>query len=488
MQVDKTILITGVTGYVGSCLVPRVLQLGARVRVLGRNLARSSEQPWFRQVEQVEGNTLDPAALARAMQGISTAYYLVHNMSSGRNYFESERQSAALFASQAAAAGVEQIIYLGGLANPADELGRHLRSRLQTGDVLRAGSVPVTEFRASLVIGSGSISFEMIRYLGEQFPILPGPKWMHRRTQPISIENVLDYLVAALDNPLSLGKVYEIGGSEVLSYADTLAVYASLRGLKRKMFTFPWPGERLMAHIAARVTPVPVSIAGPLLDGMRSDSIVRDTSARQDFPQVQPMGYRQAVEQALECLVPDCLEPVLKNRRSSFRIKQKGFFIECQQVFTRACPQEVFQVLAGLGGKDGWLYMNWLWKLRSWLDGLAGGPGLRRKPDGQAPEVGGILDFYRVELLEPGRRLRLKAELKAPGSGWMDWQLSPQDGGTWLSQRAFFAPRGLPGFIYWYLLLPIHRLVFSGLVKAIVRRVEKTSGGADPCSSQRGEP
>jgi hypothetical protein len=311
----------------------------------------------------------------------------------------------------------------------------------------------------------------MIRYLTEQFPLLVGPLWMHNRTQPIAIQNVLDYLVAALENPASRARIYEIGGKDVLTYAETMSVYARLRGLKRRMVALAGMPVDLMALVAGMVTPVPARIAGPLLGGMRTDSLVHDNAANRDFPQVQPLDYETSVRQALERLAPGFLETAWKNGASSFRIKQEGFFIEGQQILIHARPEAAYRVITNLGGRQGWLYLNGLWKLRGFFDRLVGGPGLR----GHAPEAalceGDILDFYRVEALEPDRLVRLRAELRAPGLGWMEWHIRPEaQGDLYLIQIAYFSPKGVPGFLYWYLLLPVHRLVFAGLLRAIARR------------------
>jgi len=468
---EKLILVTGVSGYVGGNLVPRLLERGYRVRMLVRDPGRLAGKFWLSQVEMVHGDILSPDILNQAMQGVFAAYYFVHNMSSGGDYFEKEIDSARRFASAASGSGVEHIIYLGGLADPEKDIGRHLLSRIQTGNVLRQGNVPVTEFRASLIIGSGSISFEMIRYLGEQFPILVGLSWMRNRTQPIAIQNVLDYLVAALENPASRGKIYEIGGEDSLTYAGTISVYAHLRGLKRRIFALPGMPVNLIAKLIGMLTPVPARIAGPLLGGMRTDSVVRDDAAKRDFPHIHPLNFEASVWQALECLSPDRLEFGWENSASSFKIKQEGFFIEAQQIQISIPPESVYRTITGLGGRTGWLYLDALWELRGMIDQLVGGLGRReRRSDADLGE-GDTLDFYRVEVLETNRLVRLKSELKAPGVGWMEWQIHPQpDGGTSLMQIAYFAPKGVPGFLYWYVLLPVHRLVFSGLLRAIARR------------------
>jgi uncharacterized protein YbjT (DUF2867 family) len=465
------IFVTGLTGYVGGSLVPRLLENGYRVRGLARAPGRLLGRSWFPYIEVVQGDLLTPNLLNHAMQGVSAAFYLVHNMANGQDYIRHEIDSARNFAGAAGAAGVEQIIYLGGLADPGRDIGRHLRSRLQTGDILRQGRVPVTEFRSSLIIGSGSISFEMIRYLTEQFPVLFGPRWMYNCTQPIAIQNVLDYLLAALENQSSRGKIYQIGGSDNLSYAEAMVGYARLRGLKRRSIVLPGLSVNFLAKMVGIFTPVPASIAGPLLEGMRGDSVVYDQSVRRDFPLIEPLGYAGAVSQALEHLTPGWIESGWENGISSFRIKRQGFFIEGRRTNLNSPPAAVFAVITGLGGRRGWLYLNGLWKLRGFFDRLVGGPGLRGRRSEHELVEGDVVDFYRVEAFEAGRMVRLKAELNAPGLGWMEWRTQPMsEGGTCLSQVAYFAPRGTAGFLYWYLLLPVHRHVFKGLLKAITDR------------------
>ena len=474
MAPDEMILVTGVTGYVGGCLIPRLLEKGHRVRILVRNPIRLSGRPWLPKVEVVDGDLLSPGSLDRAMQGVSTAYYLVHNMSSGRDYIDQEYNAARKFAEAAGKGGAGHIIYLGGLADPDKEMGLHLRSRLHTGDILRQGSVPVTEFRSCMIIGSGSISFEMIRYLTEKLPILMGPRLINNKTQPIAIANVLEYLLSALENGSSRGKIYEIGGKNVVSYAETISTYARLRGLKRSIIVSPWMPVKLMASIAGMITPVPVSITGPLLDGMRGNTVVCVDSARRDFPQIQPIDFQTSVLDALHRLSPAHLGIILENSASSFRIRREGFFIEGQQLRFQGQPEAAYRAITGLGGKSGWMYLNWLWKLRGFLDKLVGGPGLRGRRFEAALVEGEILGFYRVEVLELNQRMRIKAELKAPGLGWMEWRIKAHDDGDLtISQIAYFAPHGLIGFLYWYILHPVHHLVFTGLIKAIVRQARK---------------
>jgi uncharacterized protein YbjT (DUF2867 family) len=471
VNADKLILVTGASGYIGGLLIPALLTRGYRIRCLAREPYRLRNRSWFSQVEIYQGDVVSNSILVDAFQDVSTAYYLIHSMASGKHYIERDLLAASNFTHLASEAGVEHIIYLGGLADPRANIGRHMRSRIETGERLRQGDVPVTEFRASIIIGSGSISFEMIRFIAEQFPIMVGPRWLHHRAQPIAIQDMLGYLIAALETPSSRGRVYEVGGPEVMSYAETMLVYARIRGLKRLLVTLPIIPLWLMVYFIAKLTPVPASIASPLIDGMRSDSVVRDDSARRTFTMIQPVGYHAAVSDALNQLSPKNIEPVWENDENFVKIvKHEGFFIESRRIALDASPEAVFRSFTGLGGKHGWLYMNWLWRLRGFIDRLVGGPGLRGRQVGQALMVGDVVDFYRVEALNNARMMRLRAELKAPGAGWMEWSVKPQiDGGVLLTQTAFFAPKGVNGFLYWYLLYPIHRLVFQGLIEQIAR-------------------
>jgi uncharacterized protein YbjT (DUF2867 family) len=475
---EQPVLVTGATGYIAGCLIPRLLAQGYRVRCLARSPDRLRARNWFANVEVYEGDVMQPASLARALQGVHTAYYLIHNMSSGQGYTAREQDGARNFTEAAAQAGLEHIIYLGGLADPQDGIAAHMRSRIETGETLRQGKVPVTEFRAGIIVGPGSISFEMIRFMTELMPVIFGPPWLNNRAQPIAAQNVIDYLLAALKAQHGRGQVYEIGGPDVMSFADLMVNYGRIRGLWRKEVTVPGIPLWFMALGVELMTPVPASIAGPLGASMRSHSEVHDDHALQAFPAVRLLGYEQAVELSLEALHPERLEPLWRaSQRPVTIVKQEGFFIDHRRIGVKASPERVFQVMAGLGGWWGWLYADWLWRLRGWLDRLLGGPGLRGRGsplpegDGVGVRVGDFIDYYRVEAFEERHRLLLGAELKAPGQGWMEWRVeADQEGGSLLTQTGFFAPRGLPGFAYWYLLGPIHRLVFRGLINAIARQ------------------
>jgi uncharacterized protein YbjT (DUF2867 family) len=471
--VEKIILVTGATGYIGNCLIPLLLKKGYLVRVLVRESEHLQGRAWIPQVEVFRGDLLEPDSLKPALEHVFAAFYLVHSMASGRHYEARDSESACNFADMAEAAGLQQIIYLGGLAHLDERIGAHMHSRLQTGDNLRTSRVPVTEFRASLIIGSGSISFEMIRYLVEQVPVLVAPRDLKHLSQPIAVQDVMDYLLAALETPICRGCIYEIGGKDVLSYAEAMTSYAKVRGLKRSVLFLPWMPKSLMAFLVGRLTPVPAHIARPLIGGMRSSSVVCDEFANDVFPNIHPQTYRDSIQRALEQLTPSQLEPTWKNGGSSSRLRKEGFFIEHREIRMEAGPEAVYGVVSGMGGKKGWYYLDGLWKLRGFLDRLVGGPGLRGRSSETTLSESDIVDYYRVEALEPGRMLRLKAELKAPGMGWMEWGTTPDGEGTLLSQTAFFAPRGTLGFLYWYMLWPVHTLVFAGLIRAIARQAMK---------------
>ncbi|MBN1450015.1 MAG: SDR family oxidoreductase [Anaerolineales bacterium] len=470
-MVKKLVLVTGATGYIASKLIPELLKRGHRVRCLVRQPLRLKARIWLPYVEVVQGDVMDPSTLPPAVDGVHTAYYLIHNMSSGRGYTSLERNGAQNFMHAAEQAGIGHVIYLGGLADPNRKIPYHMRSRIETGETLRKGKLPVTEFRAGVIVGPGSISFEMIRFITELMPIVFGPVWLQNMSQPIAAQNVIDYLLAALENRFAQSKVFEIGGPDRMSYAELMLTYGRLRELWRKYMILPGIPLWFMALGVERMTPVPAAIARPLVDGLRSDSLVQDESARRTFPNVNLIGYEEAVNIALGQLRPDRLEPAWRNCDRAVKfMKHEGFFIDHRCEGVDAAPEKAFHVVSALGGKNGWLYANWLWNLRGWLDRLFGGPGMRGCPN--SLKVGDTLDFYRVEAIEDDQLLRLYSELKTPGEGWMEWRIETEEGGTKISQTGFFAPRGFWGFAYWILLEPFHRSVFRGLIRAIARQSE----------------
>lgn len=486
------VLVTGATGYIGGRLVPRLLVAGYRVRCLAREPARLQGRPWVGQVEVVPGDCLQADTLPAALAGVHAAFYLVHSMAAGRQFEQRDLVAARQFGQAARAAGVRRIIYLGGLGESGPALSKHLRSRQETGDALRESGVPVTEFRAAVIVGSGSLSFEIIRYLTERLPVMICPRWVYSRAQPIAIGDVLDYLVAALQTPESAGRILEIGGADVLTYGDMIRGYARVRGLRRWLIPVPVLTPRLSSYWVHLVTPVPAAIAQPLIEGLRNDVVVRDDSARRLFPHIRPMGYEAAVRQALANLEAGRVETAWTDAVASSQgdlrpvqlTTQEGLIIERRQRLVQASPEAVFGAFTQLGGATGWLYMDWAWQVRGAIDRLLGGVGLRRgRRDPQAVRVGDAVDFWRVEAVEPDRLLRLRAEMKVPGRAWLEFRVEPRGrSAAVLSQTAFFAPRGLGGLLYWYALYPIHALIFSGLIERLARRAE---AGAHPVFEDR---
>jgi uncharacterized protein YbjT (DUF2867 family) len=477
----ELVLITGATGYIGGRLAPRLLQAGYRVRCLVRDPARLQGRPWLDQVEVVAGDLLQPETLPAAMAGVSAAYYLVHSMAAGEGFCERDVTAARNFAAAAEAAGVERIIYLGGLGDPDTELSPHLRSRQATGDALREAAVPVTEFRAGVIVGSGSISFELVRYLVERLPVMIGPRWVYTCVQPIGIRNVLEYLIAALETPESTGEIIEIGGADVVTYGDMMLGYACARGLKRRLISVPvlTPGlSSLWVHL---ITPIPAAIARPLIEGLRNEVVVRDhNKAGRLFPDIHPFDYQTSVELALERLESGEVETMWTDALMTTQgdvppvvlTTLEGLNFEHRQLVVPAPAGVVYCAFVGLGGARGWLYLNWVWHLRGLLDRLVGGVGMRRgRRDPNDVRVGDALDFWRVEAVEPDHLIRLRAEMKVPGRAWLQFHVHslPGDRST-LSQTAYFAPKGVSGFLYWYGLYPIHKIVFAGMIRKIAER------------------
>ena len=469
---SKLILVTGATGYIASRLIPRLLEQGYRVRAMARRPEQLTARSWVDRVELVRGDITVPSTLEDALNGVHTAYYLVHNMTVGRGYTQIEINGAHNFALAAEHAGVEQIIYLGGLADPNDKhLAPHLRSRMETGEMLRRGKVPITEFRAGVIAGSGSISFEMIRFMAEALPVIIGPTWLRNKAQPIATENVIDYLIAALENLSKQNCILEIGSDEIATYRDLMLKYARVRGLERKLIMLPGIPLWFMAIGVEIMTPVPYPIAYALIGGLAGDSIVQHDEARLIFPNVKLINFEDAITNALRHLSPSAIERVWEGLdRDAARVKHEGFFVDYRRVEINASPQSVYQVLTSLGGGHGWLYANWLWQLRGWINKRLGGPGLRGRSD--FLKENSVIDYYRVEAMKANRLLRLYSELRAPGDGWMEWEVKALRNGSLLTQTAFFAPRGLPGFLYLYLLDPLHPFVFRGLIQAIKHRIE----------------
>lgn len=478
------VLVTGATGYIGGRLVPRLLDAGYTVRALVRDPLRLQGCPWLKQVDVIKGDVLDPDTLNPAMAGADVAYYLIHSMSTSADFHERDLIAARNFSQAAREAGVKRIIYLGGLGDPLVELSQHLRSRQQTGEALREAGVPVTEFRAAVIVGSGSLSFEMVRYLTERVPLMVCPRWVFTRIQPIGIDDVLRYLLASLDVPASAGQVIEIGGAGVLTYGEMMLGYAKVRGLRRYLLPVPVLTPRLSSYWVHWVTPIPASIARPLIEGLRNEVVVRSDAAKRFFSHIDPVDYYTAVQHALFIVEAGEVETIWSDALTSsqgdvppvYLTQEQGLIIERRQKNVSAPPHTVYRTFIGLGGERGWLTFNFAWRLRGAIDRLVGGVGMRRgRRDPDEVRVGDAVDFWRVEAVEPDRLLRLRAEMKVPGKAWLQFEAQPDpDGGTLLVQTAFFDPKGLFGLIYWYLLYPFHALIFARLVGKIAERSEIT--------------
>ncbi len=476
------VLVTGATGYVGGRLVPRLLAAGHRVRVLVRDPARVQGRSWSNGVEVVRGDLLDPESLAGCADGCDAAYYLVHAMGAGAGFAARDVRAATNFAT--AAKSVAHCIYLGGLM-PAAAPSEHLRSRAETGEVL-AHHLPMTEFRAGPIVGSGSLSFEMVRYLTERLPVMVAPRWIDNQIQPIAVRDVLDYLVAALEAGPS--GIVDIGG-ERLSFRDMMLGYAKERGLTRRIVPVPVLTPHLSGLWVQLVTPIPNQSAIPLIQGITEPLVADTTRARAIFPSIKPMTYRQAVGRALASLDEGRVETqwsgALAGHASHALETREGLIREVRTRTVKAPPDVVYHVVASLGGSTGWLAWNWAWTLRGRMDRVVGGPGLRRgRRHPHELRTGEAVDFWRVEAAEPGRLLRLRAEMKLPGRAWLEWVIEGEggsgDGGdqTTLSQVALFAPRGLAGHLYWNALHPIHGRIFSDLALAVAQTAEKQAAQA----------
>lgn len=473
------VLVTGATGYIGGRLWRLLEDEGYRVRCLARR-----PEPLRKKVgpstEVVAGDVLDRTSLDSALRGVDTAYYLIHSMGAD-SFEEADRKGALHFGQAAKAAGVRRVIYLGGGGSEEEVLSPHLRSRMEVGRILRESGPPTLEFRASIVIGSGSLSFEMIRSLVERLPIMITPRWVRVMAQPIAIEDLLAYLLAVLQLPISQFRVYEIGGADVVCYADLLRFYASQRGLRRRLLIpIPVLTPGLSSLWLGLVTPLYARVGRELIESIIHPTVVRDTTALSTFP-IRPMGIKEAIRRALasedHALAETRWSDALSSSgelRSWGGVRFGARLVDSHVLHVSAGVSAAFAPIQEIGGQAGWYAWNWLWQLRAFLDLLAGGVGMRRgRPHPTLLNEGDTLDFWRVEAIEPNRRLRLAAEMKLPGRAWLEFEVTDNGSdGSCIRLTAEYDPLGLLGRAYWYAAYPLHQLVFNGLLREIAVRAE----------------
>lgn len=473
------VLVTGATGYIGGLLVPLLLEQRHQVRCIARSPERLHGR--FAGAEIAKGDISDTQSLQKACAGIDVAYYLVHAMSDAKDFRDADRKGALAFASAARLAGIKRIIYLGGLGDDAASLSPHLRSRHEVGVILRDSGVLVVEFRAAVIIGPGSVSFEMMRYLTERLPVMIAPRWVNTLSQPIAIQDVLAYLTQAVDLQLDSSRVYEIGGSDVISYRDMMLGFARLRGLKRTVFVVPLFTPRLSSYWVHLVTPIAARIAQPLILGLHNEVVVKDDRATIDFPNIRPVNFETAVTLALdryrtvgpETTWFDAFD--VRRLPTEFTGVHEGMLIDRRERTTDAPARAVAGVFESLGGKRGWLYGDALWKLRGFMDFAVGGVGLRRgRRSATNLRLGDAVDFWRVDAYKPGQLLRLRAEMRLPGTAWLEFEVEPlDDGRARFKQTAFFEPRGLFGYLYWYSVAVFHGLIFGNMATRIVKAAQQ---------------
>jgi uncharacterized protein YbjT (DUF2867 family) len=486
-MISRPVLVTGATGYVGGRLIPLMLESGYRVRALARSLAKLRSRPWsvHPHLEIIQGDMLDLDSLQNAASGCGAAYYLVHSMVAQKSHFaEADRKSALNMSAAATEAGLERIIYLSGLGDiHSAALSKHLRSRHEVGDILQSGTVPCTILRAAMILGSGSASFEILRYLVERLPVMITPSWVFTPCQPIAIRNVLGYLMGCLEQPETSGQIYDIGGPDVLNYRQIMDIYSEAAGLpKRWVIPVPLFTPSLSAYWIHLVTPVPSSIAVPLAQGLSTPVVCSENRIRKIIPQ-ELLSCRESIRLALERLTQDRMDTCWMDAGLLLPPEWAycgdaayagGTEMQCGfRVVLKASTEQVWSPISRIGGKNGWYYASFLWQVRGLMDRMSGGVGLRRgRRSATRLYTGDALDFWRVLEIDAPHRLTLLAEMKTPGDAILEIQLTPRpDGFTQLQLLSRFMPRGLIGILYWYLLYPFHEMIFSGMLRAIAREV-----------------
>jgi uncharacterized protein YbjT (DUF2867 family) len=490
-------LVTGATGYIGGRLVPELLDAGYTVRCLARNPVKLRDHPWAGTIQVAAGDVTDEDAVRAAMRDVDVAYYLVHALGTGPGFEELDRRAARTFGEQARAAGVRRIVYLGGLTPagvPAERLSPHLRSRAEVGRILLDCGVPTTVLRAAVIIGSGSASFEMLRYLTERLPVMVTPSWVRTRIQPIAVRDVLRYLVGGAAMPAEVNRAFDIGGTGVVTYREMMRRYAAVAGLPRRLIVpVPVLTPRLSSHWVGLVTPVPAAVARPLAESLRHEVVCREHDIAAFVP--DPPGGPLDVDAALRLALRRVREAEVTTRWSSASVPGApsdplptdpgwaggSLYTDRREVPVDATPGQLWRVIEGIGGDHGWYSFAPAWAVRGWLDRLAGGVGLRRgRRDARLLRVGDSLDFWRVEEIERGRLLRLRAEMRLPGLAWLEMYADRDGAGrTRYRQRAVFHPRGLLGHAYWWSVSPFHAVVFGGMARNIARAAAREAAAPE---------
>ncbi len=489
-------LVTGASGYIGGRLVPELLSAGYAVRCMARDPGKLGDRPWSGEVEIAAADAMDDSAVRRAMEGVDVAYYLIHALGTGASFEQRDRTAAQTFAAAAQTAGVRRIIYLGGIASErADRLSPHLRSRAEVGDILLASGVPTAALQAAVIIGSGSASFEMLRYLTERLPAMITPRWVDTRIQPIAVHDVLRYLAGSAALPADVSRRFDIGGPDVLTYAEMMRRYAEVAGLTPRIIVpVPLLTPRLSSLWVGLVTPVPSGLAMPLVESLRNEVVCSERDIAEYVP--DPPGGLLSVDQAIALALRHTREGAVSTRWSSAATPGApsdplptdpswaggSLYVDERNTVVHASPAALWRVIEGIGGETGWYSFPAAWAVRGLLDRLAGGVGLRRgRRDPRRLLVGDALDFWRVEAIEPGRLLRLRAEMKLPGLAWLEMSVGQDNGLVTYRQRAIFQPRGLAGHTYWRSISPFHGVVFGGMLKnitAAAERAHSTSGAS----------
>lgn len=475
------VLVLGASGYIGTHLVPELVAAGHRVRAAARNPVVLVARNWLG-VECVQADVLRPETLDAALDGIEVVYYLVHSMGSGRAFPRLDREGARNLRRAAEGAGVQRIIYLGGI-QPPGERSVHLESRAETGEILRDGPIPVTELRAGIIVGAGSAAFEVIRDLTFHLPVMVAPRWVRSRTQPIALQDLLTYLVRVIETPKTAGGIYDVGGPNVLSYEEMIQQFAVVNGKRVTILPVPVLTPRLSSYWLDLVTAVPAAVARPLIEGLRHDLLADDAEIRLLIP-IKLHSYADAIGQALELERTEAVPARWTEGSLAYRASRPDFSYFSRRMSARsetAAPVgDAWLAVASVGGRAGWPAYDWLWRLRAMIDRIVGGPGMRRgrrHPTELRP--GDTIDWWRVVALDPGNRLTLLAEMRAPGSAVLELETAPSvAGGSTITATAYFHPAGIWGLLYWFALLPVHRRIFDALADGLARRAEKITADA----------